>query len=378
MVSEVPLGTFLSGGIDSPAITYYAKKFKPDLKSFTIHFADKSFSEREEARLVASHLGTEHVDMEVSPDVEHLIPTLVDTFDEPFSDDSMIPSFYLNKLAREHMTVALSGDGGDELFGGYSTYLADQAAVAYRRIPGFLRRGVVEPLVNSLPVSFGRISWDYKLKAFVASAGRPSPLEHFGWTEVYTPAIKHELYSPEFLALTRGHDPAESYRQAYAEAGARGDMEKFLYVDQKTHLLDEFLVKVDRLSMVNSMEVRPPFLDHRLVEWALKIPFDLKIRRGVTKYILRRLFRDRLPAPIIGGPKKGFSPPISRWLAGELLPYARRKLSPEHLKAIPLLNPQAPGRLLEAHVARRANMGRKLWTILMFVEWYDRKVLKRA
>jgi asparagine synthase (glutamine-hydrolysing) len=377
MVSEVPLGTFLSGGLDSPAITYYAKKHKPDLLTFNIYFADKSFSEREEAMAVAKHLGTNHVEMEVSPDILDIIPKLVDIFDEPFGDDSMIPTFFLTKLARERMTVALSGDGGDELFGGYPTYLADKLAGIYRTIPPFMSEGFIEPLVAKLPVSHGRISWDYKAKAFVEVARRESPLEHFGWTEIFRKEVKKSLYSKSFYDQTSKRPLAESFVQAYNNSGSRLGYEKFLYVDQKTHLLDEFLVKVDRLSMAHSLEVRPPFLDHRLVEFATEIPFRYKLKGVTTKYLIRKLMKGRLPKQITSGSKKGFSPPMARWLATDLEPYVRNKFSPHRLKDIPYLNPDFPLHLFEQHLKRKTNLARRLWTLLMFVEWYDRKVLGR-
>jgi asparagine synthase (glutamine-hydrolysing) len=378
MISEVPLGTFLSGGVDSPTISYYAKKHKPDLMTFNIYFAEKSFSERAEATLVARHLGTNHIEREVSSDILSIIPHLIDTFDEPFGDDSMIPTYFLTKLAREKMTVALSGDGGDELFGGYPTYLADKVARTYRRIPGFLRNNVIEPLVEHLPVSHGRISWDYKAKAFVSVASRPSPLEHFGWTEIFRASGKERLYSPWFWNEVGKRPLAERFTNAYADAGTRGDLERFLYVDQHTHLLDEFLVKVDRLSMAHSLEVRPPFLDPRLVEWALQIPFHYKLKGFTTKYILRRLMKGRLPDAILNGAKKGFAPPMATWLAKDLLPWARQKLAPSNLKDNPYLNPEYPMWLLEQHLQRKKNLSRSLWTLLMFVEWYDRKVLGKT
>ncbi len=377
MVSDVPLGTFLSGGVDSPTISYYAKKHKPDLMTFNIYFAEKSFSEREEAKGVAKFLGTHHIEKEVSPHILEIIPPLIDIFDEPFGDDSMIPTYFLTKMAREKMTVALSGDGGDELFGGYPTYIADRAAQVYQAVPQLMRRHLIEPLVKSLPVSHGRISLDYKAKAFVAVSDRPSPLEHFGWTEIFSKDVKRDLYSPAFWEQTREHALGESYVKAFQEADGRSGLEKFLYVDQNTHLLDEFLVKVDRLSMAHSLEVRPPFLDHRIVEFAAEIPMHYKIKGWTTKYLIRRLMKGRLPDYITSGAKKGFSPPMAKWLTGDLLEWARHKFSPARLKANPYLNPEYPIQLLDQHLKRKTNLARRLWTLLMFVEWYDRKVLGR-
>ena len=377
MVSDVPLGTFLSGGMDSPTISYYAKKHKPDLLTFNIYFSEKSFSEREEAKGVAEFLGTNHVEREVTPNIIETIPKLVNIFDEPFGDDSMIPTFFLTKMARERMTVALSGDGGDELLGGYPTYIADRLAMIYRKLPHFVTGGMIEPLVDHLPVSFDRISLDYKAKAFVSAARRIPPLAHFGWTEVFKLEIKKQLYSENFWNQVGARPLAESFVNAYNEAGSRKGLERFLYVDQKTHLIDEFLVKVDRLSMAHSLEVRPPFLDHRLVDFSAQIPMKYKIKGWTTKYLLRHLMKGRLPAYITQGAKKGFAPPMAKWLAADLLEYARHKFSPNRLRDIPYLNPAFPLVLLEQHVSRQTNLARRLWTLLMFVEWYDRNVLGR-
>lgn len=377
MISDVPLGTFLSGGIDSPTITYYAKKYKPDLLTFNIYFSDKSFSERKEASGVAKFLGTNHVEREVSPHIIDIIPHLIDTFDEPFGDDSMIPTYFLTKMAREKMTVALSGDGGDELFGGYPTYLADRWAGLYRSLPKFMTAGMIEPLVSRLPVSFNRISLDYKAKAFIEAAHRNSPLEHFGWTEIFRPAVKEQLYSSSFWNETKNRALAENYEAAWAGAKGRTGLERFLYVDQRTHLQDEFLVKVDRLSMAHSLEVRPPFLDHRIVEFAAEIPFHYKIRGFTLKYLLRRLMKGRLPGYIVNGAKKGFAPPMARWLATDLKSYVEKKFAPGRLKDNPYLNADMPMKLFHAHLNKKSNLARRLWTLLMFVEWYDRKVLGR-
>jgi asparagine synthase (glutamine-hydrolysing) len=306
-----------------------------------------------------------------------IIPHLIDIFDEPFGDDSMIPTYFLTKMARERMTVALSGDGGDELFGGYPTYLADRWARYYRALPRFLTSGFIEPVVNRLPVSFNRISLDYKAKAFIQVVHRPSPLEHFGWTEIFRKDVKEKLYSDRFQTEMKDRDLAESFVNAFKKADNRPGLEKFLYVDQKTHLLDEFLVKVDRLSMAHSLEVRPPLLDHRIVEFAAEVPMKYKIRGTTLKYLLRRLMKGRLPSFITRGSKKGFSPPMARWLATDLQDYVLKKFSPYRLNDNPFLNPEMPKRLYEAHLNRKTNLARRLWTLLMFVEWYDRKVLGR-
>ncbi len=376
LVSEVPLGTFLSGGLDSPTLAYYAKRHKPDLMTFTMYFDDPHFSERDGATLVARHLGTRHFEQEVHPDVAGLVPTLVDIFDEPFGDDSMIPTYFLTKMAREKMTVALSGDGGDELFGGYRTYVADRLAPAYRKLPAWLRYAVIENFAGS---RLSRLAprAAASLRAFTRSASLPSPLEHFGWTELFKPDVKGRLMSPALRAQVDGHASTDSFVKAFDGAGRRQGLERFLYVDQQTHLPDEFLVKVDRLSMAHSLEVRPPFLDNRLVEFAAEIPEHYKLRGMTTKWILRRLMKGRLPAQVLSGSKKGFGSPMSSWIRGPLLAFMRERFAPARLRANPFLNPEEPSRLLEQCLAGRPELARRLWSLLMFVEWHERHVQGR-
>jgi asparagine synthase (glutamine-hydrolysing) len=218
LVSEVPLGLFLSGGLDSPTIAYYATQAHgQSLTSFNIHFGAGSYSERDGAAAVARMLGLDHKEMKVEEDVQAVIPSLVDIFDEPFSDDSAIPTFFLTKLARRHMTVALSGDGGDELFGGYPTYLADAASEWYRRLPPLVHR-TLRRAARFLPVSHERISFDFKVKSFLNAAARRQPAAHFGWQEILTQEDKAAFYTPEFRHLASHHTAWESFEKAYREA----------------------------------------------------------------------------------------------------------------------------------------------------------------
>jgi len=373
LMSEVPLGLFLSGGLDSPTIAYYATQAHGKaLTSFNIHFGHGSYSEREGAGAAARKLGLNHKEMEVDEDVQSILPQLVDIFDEPFADDSAIPTYFLTKLARQFMTVALSGDGGDELFGGYPTYIADAASAWYRRLPHFVQ-GALRKSAHFLPVSHERISFDFKVRAFLNAAGRPQPAAHFGWQEILTAEDKAGFYRHEFQRQILGRPPWESFERAYREAGARNPLERMLYVDQKTFLADEYLVKVDRLSMAHSLEVRPPFLDHRLVEFAAAIPPELKVKGLTTKYLIRRLMKDRLPPGIIRGAKKGFSPPMPFWLAeGPLGAHAKEVFASGVFESTGMLRGSYALKLLEDHQARRRNNARKIWTLLMLALWLER------
>jgi asparagine synthase (glutamine-hydrolysing) len=270
------------------------------------------------------------------------------------------------------MTVALSGDGGDELFGGYPTYIADAASVWYRRLPRVVQ-SALQGAAQLLPVSHDRISFDFKVKAFLAAANRPQPAAHFGWQEILTHQDKAAFYVPEFRHQVAGHPAWGSFERAYREAGARTPLERLLYVDQRTFLADEYLVKVDRLSMAHSLEVRPPFLDHRLVEFAATIPHEFKIRGWTTKYLIRRLMRGRLPEEILQGAKKGFSPPMPFWLAdGALATHVRKVFESGVFESTKMLRGAYALKLLEDHKARRSNNARKIWTLFMLALWLEK------
>ncbi|HRY29557.1 MAG TPA: asparagine synthase (glutamine-hydrolyzing) [Elusimicrobiota bacterium] len=371
MVSDVPVGVFLSGGLDSTTVAAYVHETGRRLKSFTIYFPNESFSERREAALAAERYGLEHNEMEVHADLREAVDKLSEVFDEPFADSSAIPVYYLSRFARSQVTVALSGDGGDELFAGYPTYIADRLSAYYRRFPGMVHR-LLLAMSRCLPVSYERISFDYRVKAFLHGARRAQPHAHFGWQEMLTPEEKSAMVTPEVWREMGRHEADESFSAAYDEAGARNELEKMLYVDQRTHLLDEYLVKVDRVSMAHSLEVRVPLLDRSLVEFAAGIPPAYKLSGFTTKYILRRMMRNRLPKEVVSMKKKGFSPPLAHWLAGEWLPWAKDRLSPANLRKTGVLDPALPQKLLQEHADRKRDHYRRLWVLLCFMSWFDK------
>lgn len=371
LVADVPVGIFLSGGLDSSTLAHYVNKLGRPLDSFHIHFASPSYSEREDAARTAKQLGLRHHEWEMTVPTPDFIEQAVGVFDEPFADASVLPTFLLCEKTRGHVTAVLSGDGGDEIFAGYPTYLADRWARWYRRLPNVLRRGL-EKAGAAAPVSFNRISLDYKLKAFLAAAGRPQPLAHFGWQEMFRPEEKLELFRPSFLSKKELGDPAESFHRAFAEAGATDDLTTWMWMDRRTHLLDEYLVKVDRLSMAHSLEVRVPLLDNDVVDWAAKIPVGEKLGFSTTKLPLRRLMKERLPASVVNGTKRGFTPPLAEWLAGPLHKWAASVLDPVRVGRTNVLQPNAPRRWLDEHTARRRDNSRRLWTIISFVLWSEK------
>lgn len=372
--SDVPNGLFLSSGLDSAAIAYYAAKAAAhQMNSFTVDFDDKSYSESDGARKIAAMLGLKHHELELKPDVQDIILKTAEFFDEPFADTSAIPTYLLTQSAKKHITVALSGEGGDELFAGYPTYIATRWAGLYRGLPSPLRK-IAAGAANSLPISWNRISLDYKLRQFVRGAEETPERSHFAWKEIFTEEDKKELYSAQWLKARNGKDGFESFKILFDELGGGTELEKLLYVDQKTYLLDQFLVKSDRMSMAHALEVRVPILDHRLVEFAAEIPAHYKIRGLTTKWILRRLMKGRLPEEILTGAKKGFSPPIPRWIAGPLKPFVQEMLSESSVKKTGLIEPAFVKRILEEHWERKQDHHRRIWAILNFVLWHRRWV----
>jgi asparagine synthase (glutamine-hydrolysing) len=371
LAADVPIGVFLSGGLDSSSIASYVNRLGRPLDSFHVHFASPSYSEREDAARTARQLGLRHHEWEMPAPTPNFIEQAVSVFDEPFADASVLPTFFLCEKTRPHVTAVLSGDGGDEIFAGYPTYLADRWARWYRRLPHALQH-LLERMGAATPVSFRRISLDYKIKAFLAAAGRPQPLAHFGWQEMFQSDEKQGLFCPSFLSQKELGDPAESFSRAFEEAGSTDDLSAWMWMDRRTHLMDEYLVKVDRLSMAHSLEVRVPLLDNDVVEWADQIPDEEKLGFWTTKQPLRLLMKDRLPKSVVRGPKRGFAPPLGEWLAGPLHDWAASVLSPPRVGRTNVIQPDMPRRLFAEHTARRRDNSRRLWTIISYVLWSEK------
>lgn len=368
LMSDVPFGAFLSGGIDSSAVVaFMAKHMDVPVKTFSIGFAEESFNELPYARQVAERYGTEHHELVVEPKVEELLPKLVWHSEEPTADSSAIPVYYVSKLAREHVTMALSGDGGDELFAGYETYNAHWVRERYRRIPGFLRRNVIRPLVDALPVSSSKVSFDFKARRFVRGAEAGADEAHFFWRHIFSEEAKRELLNAELPALST----FERHRHYFDEAGSDDPLTRMLYVDTRFYLPSDMLIKVDRMSMANSLEARVPFLDHRLVEFAAKIPSEVKFRGRVRKYLLKKGLEPLLGREILYRKKAGFNVPKNVWIRRELRPMVEDVLSPSRLATHGLFRPEIVARLLREHMEQRADHSFQIWSLLIFQLWYD-------
>jgi asparagine synthase (glutamine-hydrolysing) len=365
LLADVPVGVLLSGGVDSAALAALAAQETPEpVHTFTIGFAERSFDERADARRVAERYGTDHHELLVRPDPELLLPALADVFDEPFADSSALPTYLVSELAAGHVKVALSGEGGDELFGGYYTYAAD--LLADRLAP--LAR-VSRPLVERLPASTAKASLDYKAKRFVRAAHLPPLERHHGWKEIFSAEARAELTvrRPDF-------DPVDLYRARYAETSGADELARLQDVDFGIYLVDDLLVKTDRASMAHSLEARVPFLDPVVTNLAFALPARQKVRGLAKKVLLRKAVEPLLPREVVHGRKRGFSIPAAAWLRGELEPLSRATLSTATLERQGFFRPDAVKRLLDEHVAGREDLSRQLWGLLAFTLWFERHV----
>jgi asparagine synthase (glutamine-hydrolysing) len=366
LIADVPVGVLLSGGIDSSMLTALAAEENAGrVSTFTIGFDERHFDEREPARLVAERYGTDHHELVLRPDAAMLLPKLVEVFDEPFADGSTIPTYLVSQLAREHVKVALTGEGGDEFFGGYNIYAGHRLAPIMGRASAALR-----PLVERLPASTAKSStFESRIKRFARSAQLSTLERHYSWRTITPVEERDKLILPE----RRGsHDPLNLLSARFAESQGVDELAKIMDVDIGILLVDDMLVKTDRASMAHSLEARVPILDPVVAELALALPSRLKVRGFSRKRLLKRAAAPLVPAPIIKGEKRGFSMPLAAWLRGELKPLVHDVLSPEALRRQGFFRPEAVHHLIEENSAGRADHHRKLWALLTFSLWYDR------
>jgi asparagine synthase (glutamine-hydrolysing) len=373
LISDVPLGAFLSGGIDSSSVVAMMVRARPpeSVKTFSIGFDDRTFDESEHARSVAQHFGTDHHEHVFTSKVMlELLPTLTDFLDEPFADASVLPTYLLSRFTREHVTVALGGDGGDELLAGYPTFTADRIARLYP-IPRLLHDHVVVPLADRLPARTTNFSLDFKVKRFLRGAKAAPEVRHPVWLGSFAPKEQASL-----LAGTGG-DAFEEVAAAFAGAPTDDPIERLVYGYAKTYLQDDILVKVDRASMACSLEVRAPFLDVELVEFLGRVPSDLKLRRFDTKHLLKRAMKYDLPQGIASRKKKGFGVPVAEWLKGDLREPVLDELSTARVRAQGIFDASEVQRLVSEHMRGRRDHRKPLWTLFMFQLWHRRWIEER-
>ena len=372
LVADVPVGVLLSGGMDSSAVAAHAVKAAPGtVQSFTVAFEDASFDESAYARRVARYLGTDHAEITLtSRQVLDLVPRLADFLDEPLGDSSFLPTFLVSEFARRRVKVALGGDGGDELFAGYSTLQAHQLTKYYQAlIPRRLHDHLAGRLLQHLPVSFNNLSLDFKVRRFLQGQDLPPLIRHHYWLGSFTPHQVHRHLRPG----TTGEGALEDLIAEHGRrSGAREVLNQVLYCDMKLYLEGDILPKVDRASMANSLEVRVPFLNARLLEFAGRLPLKFKLRGLTRKYLLGLAFKDLLPADIIHRSKKGFNMPVAKWLTGPLRPLAMDLFAEARLKRAGWFNPRYVQTLLAEHLSRRQDHRKLLWTLLVFELWREK------
>jgi asparagine synthase (glutamine-hydrolysing) len=363
LVADVPVGVLLSGGVDSSSLAALAApEVSGKLQTFSIGFEEAGFNELDRARLVAQRYDTDHHELVVRPNAVELLPEVVAAYDEPFADSSSLPTYLVNKLAASEVKVVLAGEGGDELFAGYFTYAAD--AIAPRLGPV---AAAVKPWIDRLPSSSGALRLDDKAKRFAAMATLPPLERHVGWTEVLGSDMRAELLD----GRARGFDPLTLYRARFAETEGAELITRLQDLDVGINLVDDQLVKTDRASMAHSLEARVPFLDEVVTDLALSTRRVHKLRGLQKKRLLRAAAAPIIPNEILRARKQGFSIPASAWLRGELSSFARDMLSPERLRSQGFFAPEPVAKLLDDHIARRADRSRQLWSLLVFTLWRD-------
>jgi len=373
LMSEVPLGAFLSGGIDSSAVVaLMSQESSEKVKTFSIGFEEQDFSELQHAKRIAEHVGADHHEFIVRPDAVEILPMLVEHYGEPYADSSAVPTYYVARETRRHVTVALNGDGGDESFAGYERYIAMGLTEKYRKVPAFFRESLIKEAVNRIPTSPIRKSTVNSAKRLLEVVSKPRVNRYMHWMSVFNEGLKEPLYSDAFREQTDRAFAASFLDTWFKKANGNGPVDTLLLTDLMTYLPNDLLVKVDIATMAVSLEARSPFLDHHVIEFAASLPERLKLRRLTTKYLLKKVLRRLLPAENLDRRKMGFGVPIGHWFRGKMQPFLREVVLSDKALRRGFFKPEVVKQLVEQHTRSERDYSHQLWTLLMLELWFLR------
>lgn len=373
LVSDVPLGVFLSGGLDSSTVAAFASRSTADaIRTFTVSFSDNyRYDETAFANLIAARYRTDHQVLQADARcAEHLL-TVVRHFDEPFGNPTAILEYVLTKLMRKHVTVALSGDGGDELFGGYERYRGAKLLSYYQNLPRFVTKSLVARLSRAIHDGTNGRHTLRRFRKFAEVAWQPLEDLYLNWVGYFSETEKAELYEPDFAAMVKGWDSSDFLRERFRKGATLEPINRLGYVDLTSYLTCNCLEYADRMSMANSMEVRCPFADQHLVEFALRIPSNLKVKVMQSKWIIRAAMQHDLPKEVLQKRKTGFAAPAPLWINGELKQLVQNVLSTENVRRRGIFRPQAVDSVLHDHYTQRRDNSYKIWALLMLELWYQ-------
>jgi len=372
--ADVPVGLFVSGGLDSGVVAAIARKAKETLECFSIGFEEASFDESRYAQQVARSLGIKHhLKVFRAQEMLHMVERLPEILDEPLADPSILPLYLLSQFAAEHMKVVLSGDGGDELFAGYQTYQAHKLVTFYDALPGFIKESV-KALAFRLPVSHKYLSLDFKIKQFLKGVGVSSEVRFFLWRGAFSNVERHALLRPEVRLELQNENAYEEIYRYVRKSGLTKELERILYLSMKLYLQDNNLVTVDRASMANGLEVRSPLLDRDVVDFVCRLPMEYKLNGLKTKYILKKVAEELLPRNIVYRKKKGFGVPLAKWLTGELREFMLDYLSQERIERQGIFHYPCVSQLIDEQLTMKKDNRELLWTLLVFQTWYERYI----
>jgi asparagine synthase (glutamine-hydrolysing) len=373
LIADVPVGAFLSGGVDSSVVVSIASRHMAGpLQTFSIGFNEETFSELPYARMVSQQYRTQHVERILTPDAVNLVDELTTYFDEPFADSSAIPTYLVSRLASQSVKVVLSGDGGDEAFGGYARYAHDLMEASLRNaMPAWLRKSVIAGLARVWP----KADWlprPLRAKTLLTNLSKDAAGAYANTLTLCRMPLRRRIISSTFGKKLNGHNPERAILECFAKAPADDPLAGMISADVGTLLPDDFLVKVDRASMAHGLEVRPPLLDHELLELTARIPSQWKVHNGQTKWLLKEVYRQELPSSVMDRPKRGFEIPVDAWLRGPLRDMFESTVLQSQSKVSELIDREAASKLYRAHLSGMGRHGGVLWSLLMLARWSDR------